>query len=245
MSAFAVRQYIQLRQFRSRFSTVVDADAEARRLTDQAAQDTEQLKSLAAVDCQKLREEAEELIKQRDTLTQEVTALNQTQTSLSKEISILEENLEDISFGIYKPHFDYDTPDAYKEHLDAAIDTQRSMIRENQATHFAVEWTVGGSRKEGERMQRQYAKLLLRAFNGEAEAAIARVAWNNADTMEQRIRKSFVAVNALGGVMHVAIVPAYLELKVSELCLEHELEEKKLSMATILDGDSAFGGQVP
>jgi len=74
---------------------------------------------------------------------------------------------------------------------------------------------------------RQYTKLLLRAFNGECEAAIAKVAWNNASKMEERIRKALEAINELGGVMQVSIVQSYMELKLAELRLEHELEEKK------------------
>jgi hypothetical protein len=226
-SAILVRQYIRLRQLRSRFSTILDADAEAQRLKEDAARETEELKSAAAADCRRLRKEAEALKAQRDTLTGEVTGLKEAQNRLAREVSTLEENLEDISFGVYKPHFAYDTPDAYKAALETAIDKQRAMIRADLATHCAVQWTVGGSRKDGERMQRQYGKLLLRAFNGESEAAIAKVAWNNAGTMEERIRKAFVAVNSLGSVMHVAIGQAYLDLKVSELYLEHEFEEKK------------------
>ena len=49
--------------------------------------------------------------------------------------------------------------------------------------------------------------------------------------MEERIRKSFEVVNELGGVMHVSISPSYLELKVEELRLEYELEEKKHQIA--------------
>lgn len=101
------------------------------------------------------------------------------------------------------------------------------MVRAGKASRFAVQWTVGGSRRDGERMQRQYSKLMLRAFNGECEAAIAKVAWNNAITMEERIRKSFEAINALGGVMQVSIEEPYMQLKIGELRLEHELEEKK------------------
>src|SRR5207253_7415924 len=53
-----------------------------------------------------------------------------------------------------------------------------------------IEWTVGGSRTEGARMQKQYSKLLLRAFNGECEAAVANVAWNNVVRMEEQIGRA-------------------------------------------------------
>src|SRR5262249_23653092 len=38
--------------------------------------------------------------------------------------------------------------------------------------------------------------------------------------------KAFESINKLGGVMEVSISPAYLELKLNELRLTHELEEK-------------------
>lgn len=80
-------------------------------------------------------------------------------------------------------------------------------------------------------MQKQYCKLLLRAFNGECDAATAKVAWNNASKMEERIKKAFDAINQLGKVMTVSLSPGYRELKLAELRLEHELAEKKRELA--------------
>ena len=219
--------YARLRQLRSRYKSIIDAEAEGRRLQADAHRDADKLKAAAAGERDRLQREAEEHQRRRDALAAENTALAATHERLQKEVSTLEESLEDISFGIYKPHFDYDTPEGYKTALEEVIAKQRELVRAGTAARFAVEWTVGGSRREGERMQRQYSKLLLRAFNGEAEAAIAKVAWNNASTMEERIRKAFDAINALGGVMQVSIVDSYMNLKLSELRLEHELEEKK------------------
>jgi hypothetical protein len=197
--------YIRLRQLRSRYKSIIDVEAEVRRLQADAQRGADELKAAAA----------------------KKAALAATHDRLQKEVSALEENLEDISFGIYKPHFEYDTPDGYKTALGDVIAKQREMVRAGGAARFAVDWTVGGSRREGERMQRQYGKLLLRAFNGEAEAAIAKVAWNNVGTMMDRIEKAFHAINGLGGVMQVSIVDSYMNLKLDELRLEHELEEKK------------------
>jgi Domain of unknown function (DUF4041) len=70
-------------------------------------------------------------------------------------------------------------------------------------------------------------QLLLRAFNGECDAAIAKVAWNNAVRMEERIRKAFDAINQPGDVMTVSLSAEYRELKLAELRLEHELAEQK------------------
>jgi hypothetical protein len=76
-------------------------------------------------------------------------------------------------------------------------------------------------------MVKQYTKLMLRAFNGESDAAIANVTWNNISKMQERVRKSFESINDLGGVTHVSVTPEYLNLKLDELRLAYEYEEKR------------------
>jgi Domain of unknown function (DUF4041)/Meiotically up-regulated gene 113 len=223
----AVTLFFRLRELRSRYSSITDAEAEAQRLRTDAEREAERVKGAAVEASDKLKAEVSAQQNRRDTLAGENSRLTGEQSRLAKEVSVLEENLEDISFGVYKPHFDFDTPEEYKSALEEVINRQREMIRSGTAARFAVEWTVGGSKKEGERMQRQYCKLLLRAFNGECEAAIAKVSWNNASKMEERIQKAFEAINSLGSVMHVSIDEPYMKLKLNELRLEHELEEKK------------------
>ena len=219
--------YGRLRQLRSRYQSITDAEAEGQHLRAEAHRKADEVTAAAAGELDRLRRETQEQRQRRDALATESAALTVANERLHKDLSLLEENLEDISFGIYKPHFSYDTPDGYKTALDELVARQREMVRAGTAARFTVEWLVGGSRHDGEQMQRQYSKLLLRAFNGECEAATAKVAWNNATKMEERIRKAFGAINALGGVMHVSIADTYMALKLSELQLAHELEEKK------------------
>lgn len=155
----------------------------------------------------------------------------QTLARLTEELRSVEGSLEDMSFGLYKPHYKFDTPDKFKAELERVKDRQKEMVRTGKAASFTVSWTVGNSKKDGERMQKQYCKLMLRAFNGESDAAIAKTTWNNATKMEERIRKAFDAINELGGVMTVSIAPSYRDLKLAELRLEHELEERKREIA--------------
>jgi hypothetical protein len=218
---------LKLRDIRARFRSVVDADAEGRRIEAQAQRNAEQILREANAAAARLRAENEEAQRQKHALKADVEKLAREQDRLAKEVHGLEESLEDISFGIYKPHFAFDAPEDYKAALQSVVDQQRQVVRAGRAVHFGVTWTVGGSRREGERMQKQYAKLLLRAFNGECDAAIGRVSWNNAAKMEERIRKALDAINKLGGVMQIAIVSNYMDLRLSELRLKYEWEEKK------------------
>ena len=76
-------------------------------------------------------------------------------------------------------------------------------------------------------MTNQYTKLMLRGFNGECDAAVANVSWNNAERMEERVRKSFDALNQLGSTMQMSLTSEFLQLKFDELRLTHEYQEKR------------------
>ncbi len=243
----------KLRTVQAQYAGIADAATEVARLKadaanamarerSDAAATIERQKSEAAKEVEHLGKEAERLRqedgaleattkKRRDALDVDYANAKTVYDHLHEQVTLLEENLEDISFGLYKPHFNFDTPDEYKARLEAVRDKQKAMVKSGEAASFAIAWSVGGSRRDGERMQKQYTKLLLRAFNGECDAAVARVSWNNVTKMEERIRKALEAVNELGGVMKISITPSYLELKIEELRLEYELEEKKHAAA--------------
>jgi hypothetical protein len=146
--------------------------------------------------------------------------------SLLRETAIYESKLEDISFGVYEPIYNYSTSEEYKAKLEAIRIQVKELIKDDRAVYSAVEWSVGGSKVEGRRMMKQYSKLMLRAFNGECDSAIARVNWNNMGNMEARISKSFEAINKLGSVNQISITQPYHDLRKSELQLEFELQQK-------------------
>jgi hypothetical protein len=51
----------------------------------------------------------------------------------------------------------------------------KKLIKEGGAAVCANDWTVNDNRAEGARMIRQTTKVMLRAFNGECDAAAANV----------------------------------------------------------------------
>jgi hypothetical protein len=146
---------------------------------------------------------------------------------LKSEVGLLEENLEDISFGLYRPHFDFEDPDEYKDELERLYQQKKELIKNGGAIDCSSDWTVQGSKTEGAKMIKQQSKLMLRAFNGEVDSAIARVNWNNVSKMEERIKKAFEAVNTMGSVMRISITRKYLKVMLTELRLTHEYEAKK------------------
>lgn len=146
--------------------------------------------------------------------------------ALNLEMQKLEESLEISSFGLYKPHYNYDTPESYKIELDKVVERAKETIKANEALGCSTEWTVNGSVVQGRKMTRHYSKIMLRAFNGECDAAVLKVRWNNISNMEERITRAFAAINKLGESHHIEITDKYLQLKMNELRLTYEYQEK-------------------
>jgi len=256
LAYFVWRFSTESTRLRARYATIIDIDtavADAKRQLeaarrDQAAHDVASARDHAlreqehqqrldtqtrtATDAlERLQREHQAFLTQdqerRAALDQEYGQALATYQDLKRELSLVEENLEDISFGLYKPHFSFQTPEEYKVALTTLRDRERSLIANSRAAVCPVTWRVGDSEKEGARMVKQNVKLILRAFNGECEAARADVSWNNITKMEERIKKSCEAMNKLSGVLRVTITPEFLGLKLDELRLTHEHEEKK------------------
>ena len=164
--------------------------------------------------------------KHLEELNEEYAKYKSMYDALRRELALVEENLEIQSFGVYQPHFDFKTSEEYKAHLQQNYEKQKALIKEDRAAECTTQWSVGGSRREGERMTKQYTKLMVRAFNGESDSCILKVKWNNVVVMEERIRKAHEAINKLGTTHNIFITQDYLDVKLEELRLTHELEEK-------------------
>jgi len=67
----------------------------------------------------------------------------------------------------------------------------------------------------------------LRSFNNECDYCVDNVKFNNIESCEKRIEKSFDALNKLGKIMQVYISDAYKKSKFDELYLAHEYQLKK------------------
>ncbi|WP_441292593.1 DUF4041 domain-containing protein [Sorangium sp. KYC3313] len=138
----------------------------------------------------------------------------------------IEEALDIQSFGFYAPKYGFESSAQYTARLKGTRDEQQMLIKEDKAAPCDTKWSVGGSAAEGKKMIRQQSKLMLRAFNGECDAAIAKVRYDNVTTLEQRITKAYDDINKLGEVQRVFISRRYFDLKLAELHLVHEHREK-------------------
>ena len=77
-------------------------------------------------------------------------------------------------------------------------------------------------------MQKASIQLLLRAFNGECDSFIVKVAYKSVTLMQRRIQSSYEAICKVGERSNlVTINNKYKDLKVKELGYVYEYQEWK------------------
>lgn len=163
---------------------------------------------------------------QRD-LESRIADLKSQVDTRKKEIIFLDDQMVLQSFGFYTPRYDLMNAEAYRVRLEQIRKQQEVMIKADTATVAPKNWTVNNSQKEGERMIKDYVKLILRSFNNECDASIINVKFTNVDQIEKKIRKAFETLNKFGTRLGISIVPAYFDLKLQELHLCYEYQLKK------------------
>ncbi len=178
----------------------------------------------AAAALDRVREEAQATIA---ALTREERHIKLRTEELKKTLGALEDDLDIIAHGLYRPAFEFEDMDDHKDALRELYEQQRAMIQEGTAAECDQSWSRSGDQTEGERMVRDNVKLVLRAFNGDAESAIALVTWRNYTKMRERIQAAKEQIEALAARFQITINAEYVALKLRELKLTFEFEERK------------------
>lgn len=126
----------------------------------------------------------------------------------------------------YAPRYNFESSEVFRLKLENVRNAQKDLIRAKEAAKCLATWTVNGSAAKGRKQVNDTLKLMLFAFNGEADVHIAKVKYNNIFESEKRIQKSFELINKLGESQQCYITTQFFNLKLEELYLAHEYQEK-------------------
>lgn len=160
-------------------------------------------------------------------LNKTIEGLNTEIADKRKQISIFEVDLDAQQYGLYKPTFEFANSDLYKDRLKALRDKQKEFIKNDTAAYGSTNWTVNGNEAKGRAMVKDTKKLLLRAFNVECDDIVSNVKVSNLDKSIERIYKISEQISKLGKTMSISITPAYIQLKIEEVKLALDFQQKK------------------
>lgn len=168
--------------------------------------------------------EINERINNANIILNEINSKIDTKQKLLVDV---EEQLLYQDFALYKPKYEMVNSEAYKERLNKIRETQKALIKNGHAVSGNMNWTLNGSKSEGQKMVKNMQKLLLRAFNSECDEVIRNVTYANIDLSEKRLYTSYETTSKLGRNMNIIISYPYLKSKIEELHLAFEYKQKK------------------
>lgn len=162
-----------------------------------------------------------------DAIQREIDAKNGELEGVKDELVETRDEVLLQSFGLYTPHYPFMHSEEYKAKLLGIRAEQKDMIRDGSAVTGIASWSVNGDVRKGKKMVADTQKLLLRAFNAECDDAIEHVRYSNLEASEKKIERSRDAISKLGEIMSICITSDYYQLKLEELYLAFEYQEKK------------------
>lgn len=163
----------------------------------------------------------------RNSLLSEIDRLNWEISDKKHQIISLTDDISLQEYGLYTPTFVFANSDLYKAELTKIRDAQKQCIKDGSACYGSNDWTVNGNAATGRAMVNDMKKLLLRAFNVECDDIVANVKISNLDKSVERIYKTSEQISKLGKIMSISISHRYIALKIDEVKLALDFQQKK------------------
>jgi hypothetical protein len=145
----------------------------------------------------------------------------------ANEVILLDDErvLQDV--GIYLYHHPLENAVAYRDRLDELEKGIAETVKADAAIEKSNKFTFDGSLAKGRRMTNDLAKLMLRAFNAEADNAVRSLRVGNVVTAKKRLEVSRTAIANLGKMMEMRISDAFYALRIKEIELTADYLMKK------------------
>jgi hypothetical protein len=197
-----------------------------RRLEEENEDLRRQLTALLGLDPSAVTAEAARMRGQVQQLRAEQAAVEARLAALRAELVRTSEESELQEVGIYQYQHPLADAVAYKAQIAGLADRIKVMARGGSAIEANTGWTVNGSAAEGRKMINEYTKLMLRAYNAEADSCVARVRPHRLHTAIERLDKVAHTIARLGRTMGIRVAPDYHRLRVQEITLTADYRAK-------------------
>lgn len=199
-----------------------------RAVAKQSARFEREQRELAAKRAAEAAAHEAQLARDRTSAAAEVAAAKSQLDELRKTIVATEDLALLQEAGIY--HYRHPLSDAvaYEKELAGLEEEMKAMTRKDGgAVLAATNWTVNGSEAQGRTMVRDFSKLMLRAFNAEADNLVRGLKPYKLDAAIERLRKVADTIERLGKTMQIRISTPYLQLRIRELELTADFLQKQ------------------
>lgn len=129
--------------------------------------------------------------------------------------------------GIYRYHHPLEDAVAYKDRLADLGRRIADLVKAGGAIEASNMFTFDNSLAKGRRMTNDLGKLMLRAYNAEADNSVRSLRVGNVVTARKRLEASRASIARLGAMMEMRISDAFHALRLEEIELTADFLMKK------------------
>lgn len=129
--------------------------------------------------------------------------------------------------GIYEYHHPLENAEAYRGQLKELQEQIRGVVRSRRAIQASERFAYNNSLAQGRKMTRDFSKLMLRAYNAEADNCVRTVRAGTVESAVTRLQKSKEAIAKLGQMMQMRVTDDYHALRVKEIELTGDYQMRK------------------
>lgn len=129
--------------------------------------------------------------------------------------------------GIYRYHHPLENAASFRDRLGEIEARIAELVKLGNAIVKSNLFTFDNSLAKGRRMTEDLAKLMLRAYNAEADNSIKSLKLGNVVTAKRRLEASRVAIAKLGALMEMHISDDFHSLRIEEIELTADWLMKK------------------
>jgi hypothetical protein len=129
--------------------------------------------------------------------------------------------------GIYRYHHPLENAASFRDHLDEIEARIAELVKLGRAIVKSNLFTFDNSLSKGRRMTDDLARLMLRAYNAEADNSIKSLKLGNVVTAKRRLEASRLAIAKLGALMEMHISDDFHALRIEEIELTADWLMKK------------------
>lgn len=129
--------------------------------------------------------------------------------------------------GVYRYHHPLESAVAYQQRLENLSSAIAHAIKTGAAIEKSNDFTYDGSLAKGRAMANDLAKLMLRAYNAEAENVVRTMRVGNVVTAIRRLSMACDAIAKLGKMMEMRIARSFHALRIEEIELTADYLMKK------------------
>lgn len=157
-----------------------------------------------------------------DELRAEIVRLNLEVQELRKALaegSVIDLDDERVlqEVGIYNYHHPLESAALYRERLDDLQARIAAMVKAGEAILASDMFTYNNSLAKGRKMTSDFSKLMLRAYNAEADNCVRTLRAGNVVTAKKRLDRAVESIAKLGSMMEMRVNPDYHALRFEEL----------------------------